>query len=264
MKFYVGTDHPSWLWKEPIDYPLFISHRALGRYKNFKPADKSWSLDSGGFTELNMFGTWETTPRQYVANIRLYRSEVGNLDWAAPQDWMCEPQVLQKTKKTVLEHQQLTIANFIELRSLAPELPIIPALQGWEPDDYLRHRDMYSAAGIDLTLEPVVGMGTFCRRASLRPVQRIVRQLFDDGLKMHGFGVKSDGLPAIGDFLVSADSMAWSFSARRAGRNLCGVPHKSPRCHHCRTWATMWADRTTSRVGSLPVQMELGLYESAV
>jgi hypothetical protein len=209
MIFYVGTDHPSWLWKEPIKYPLFISNRALSRYKSFKPADKAWSLDSGGFTELNMYGTWVTTPEQYIQQIRRYINEIGYLNWAAPQDWMCEPQVLKKTGFTVPEHQLLTVQNFQLLRDLA-----------------------------------------------LRPVQRIVRELFDDGIKMHGFGVKSDGLPAIGDFLASSDSMAWSFTARREDRNLCGIPHVSPRCHHCRKWATMWADKTTAKIGSSPVQLE--------
>lgn len=264
MKFYVGTDHPSWLWKDPISYPLFVSHRALGRYKSYKQSSLPWALDSGGFTELNLFGTWVTSAETYASNIRRFQSEIGNLDWAAPQDWMCEPQVLAKTGKTVSQHQRLTIDNFVHLRTIAADLPIIPALQGWDPDDYLRHRDLYAVAGIDLTKERTVGMGTFCRRASLRPVQRIVRELFDDGLKMHGFGVKSDGLPAIGGLLASADSMAWSFSARRAGQNLCGQPHRSPRCHHCRTWATIWADRTTSRIGSRPIQMELDVYEPAV
>ena len=126
MIFYVGTDHPSWLWKEPIKYPLFISNRALSRYKSFKPADKAWSLDSGGFTELNMYGTWVTTPEQYIQQIRRYISEIGHLNWAAPQDWMCEPQVLKKTGFTVPEHQLLTVQNFQLLRHLAPDLPSAP------------------------------------------------------------------------------------------------------------------------------------------
>lgn len=44
---------------------------------------------------------------------------------------MCEPSMLKKTGKTVQEHQTLTINNFIELRQLAADLPIIPVLQGW-------------------------------------------------------------------------------------------------------------------------------------
>lgn len=257
MRFYVGSDHPSWLWKEPIPYPLFISHRTLSKYKKLRPSTSRWALDSGGFTELNMYGEWETTPKTYVANIRRFIAEVGNLDWAAPQDWMCEPQVLKKTGLTVHQHQVATIHNYIDLMELGGDLPIIPALQGWDPNDYLRHRDLYLKFGIDLTAKPLVGMGTFCRRASLRPVQRIVNELFHDGVKMHGFGVKSDGLPAIGELLASADSMAWSFTARRAPGNLCGVPHRSSKCHHCQRWATMWADKTTAKVGREACQMEL-------
>jgi len=33
-------------------------------------------------------GAGPLTPEQYVAAVRRYRDEIGNLDWAAPQDWM--------------------------------------------------------------------------------------------------------------------------------------------------------------------------------
>lgn len=33
-------------------------------------------------------------PEQYASEVRRFRDEIGNLDWAAIQDWMCEPQVI--------------------------------------------------------------------------------------------------------------------------------------------------------------------------
>ena len=96
-----------------------------------------------------MYGEWRTTPHQYVALVQRYVNEIGWLDWAAPQDWMCEPFVLAKTGKTITEHQRLTVNNYLDLKTLSPQLPIIPALQGWQPDDYLRHAEMYEHAGIE-------------------------------------------------------------------------------------------------------------------
>lgn len=260
MKFYLGTHLANWLWDNTPPHALFISRRRLQRYKNLKPANTTWALDSGGFTELNLYGRWETTPRQYVAQIQRYKNEIGNLDWAAPQDWMCEPFVLAKTGKTVTEHQQLTVNNYLDLKTLASHLPIIPALQGWEPDDYLRHIEMYDRAGIDLTKAPTVGMGTFCRRANLKPLHNLVYRLQQYGLKMHAFGVKQDGLPVMGNYLQSADSLAWSFTARYAPGQLCDTPHTAKKCANCRTWATRWANNVTRDIGTAPLQPELPMY----
>jgi hypothetical protein len=257
MIFYLGTNDPFWLWDNPPTHPLFISHRRLARYKKLKPAQNPWALDSGGFTELSMFGEWRTGPTEYIHAIRRYINEIGNLQWASPQDWMCEPTMLQKTGLTVTDHHHLTINNFLELRHQAPDLPIIPALQGWTTDDYHRHIDLYAKAGIDLFKEPLVGMGSFCRRASFNHLQAMVHQLADNGLKMHGYGVKSDGLPVFGEKMVSTDSMAWSLTARRAKTRLCGQPHNAQKCANCRTWATTWANNVITKIGNQPVQMEL-------
>jgi len=52
-------------------------------------------------------------------------------------DWMSEPIMLAKTGLTVAVHQARTVANYLALRDLAPDLPFIPVLQGWRLDDYL-------------------------------------------------------------------------------------------------------------------------------
>jgi len=202
-----------------------------------------------------MFGEWRTTPHTYASQVQRFSDQIGNLDWAAPQDWMCEPQILKQTGLTVKQHQRLTIDNYLQLRTISPQLPFIPALQGWEPDDYLRHRDMYHNAGIDLTKVDRVGMGTFCRRASLAPVQQLVQRLAADGLKMHGFGVKTDGLPIMGHDLESSDSLAWSMTARYAKQRLCGQQHRAKTCNHCRTWADSWTDRAIASIGTGHTQL---------
>lgn len=258
MRFYLGTSEPAWLWSQPpMRHPLFVSHRRLARQKSYRAATTAWALDSGGFTELSMFGEWRTTPETYIRAVRRYIDEIGMLDWAAPQDWMCEPEIIRKTGKSVREHQELTCRNLVRLRELDASLPIVPVLQGWEPDDYFRHLEMYHDYGIDLFDEPLVGLGTFCRRANLQPVQDLVLDLTERGLRAHGFGVKRDGLPILGHFLQSSDSTAWSLAARKANTTLCGSSHRAKRCNNCRDWASNWADRTIASIATNPVQYRL-------
>lgn len=239
MRFYLGTHIEGWLAR--TDVPLFVSHRRLARRRTLPQAAGRWALDSGGFTELSMHGRWQTSPESYVAAVRRYRDEIGGLDWAAPQDWMCEPWMLAKTGLSVTEHQQRTITSVLNLRASAPDLPFVPVLQGWAIDDYLNCIDLYTDAGVDLTLEPTVGLGSVCRRQSTSEIHDICAALAAHGLRLHGFGIKTSGLGRYGRHLQSADSMAWSYGARR-NPPLPGHTHKS--CANCLPWALRWRDRT--------------------
>ena len=96
--------------------------RLAGR-RRLPRAATGWALDSGGFTELRLHGGWRTSAVEYVSAVRRYRDEIGNLEWAAPQNWMCEPFMSAKTGLTVREHQVRTVSNDLHLRHLAPDLP---------------------------------------------------------------------------------------------------------------------------------------------
>jgi hypothetical protein len=238
VKFYLGAHHPHWLRLAGV--PLFVSRRSLGRYKTLPRAAAPWALDSGGFTELAMHGEWKTTPSDYVAEVRRYRDEIGSLDFAAPQDWMCEPAMLARTGLRVADHQQRSTNNYLELRALAPDLPFIPVLQGWSIVDYWCHAEQYEAAGVRLSTLPLVGVGTVCRRQHMGTASTILQSLHADGLRLHGFGLKLTGLRNAAQFLASADSMAWSYNARREPPML-GHTHKN--CANCMPWAMGWRER---------------------
>lgn len=245
--FYLGTDEPAWL--ERLDVALFISRRRLARRVKLPiyGGGDGWALDSGGFTELSQFGVWVTSPRQYAAEVERYQDEIGGLRWAASQDSMCEPAILAKTRQTVQVHQRRTVDNYLELMYLAPSLPWVPVLQGWRIDDYLRCVDLYSAAGVDLAALPLVGVGTLCRRHKTAEALAILERLSRDGIRLHGFGFKSDGLARGAPYLASADSMAWSYAARRAPP-MIGCQHR--KCSHCIKWALAWRARLLSKVES--------------
>ena len=235
MLFYLGTHSPNWLALAGV--PLFVSRRRLKDRRTFPRATVPWALDSGGFTELSMFGAWNTSPREYVADVIRFSDEVGTLQWAAPQDWMCEPAILAQTGLTVRAHQIRTVENYQALRDLAPDLPIIPVLQGWEYGDYLCHLDDYYNAGIDLRMIPVVGVGSICRRQQTSQAAGIITTLRALGIRLHGFGVKQGGLARYQLALESADSLAWSYAARR-GKPLEGCTHTN--CANCLKYALRW------------------------
>lgn len=236
MRFYLGAHHPHWLRTAGV--PLFVSRRALGRIRGELPrASAPWALDSGGFTELSMHGAWTLPASDYAAEARRFQDEIGRLEFAAPQDWMCEPSMLARTGKSVEEHQRLTIANYLELRSLAPEVPWIPVLQGWGCGDYFRHVDAYNAAGVSLNELPIVGIGTVCRRQGTTMAGAVIASLKAEGISLHAFGFKMRGLASSAESLASADSMAWSYSARR---NPPIQGHTHLNCANCLEYALDW------------------------
>jgi hypothetical protein len=225
---------------------LFVSHRRLARLNRLPAAATRWALDSGGFSELSLFGAWRTSPATYAAAIVRYRDEIGRIDWAAPQDWMCEPFIIAKTGRTIADHQRATVANLIELRARVGSI-VIPVLQGWQLSDYVACAELYRDAGIDLRGEPLVGLGSVCRRQGTSTIAGIVGELASYGFSLHGFGVKTRGLGLYAGQLTSADSMAWSYSARRRSA-LAGCSHRS--CANCARWALHWREKVVRRAAT--------------
>ena len=247
-RFYLGVHRPSWLAR--TDRPLFLSRVQLAKRRRLPRALGPWALDSGGFTELDRHGAWTVSAAQYAAEVRRFRDEVGGLEWAAIQDWMCEDRIRAKTGLSVREHQRRTVRSYLELRSIAPELPWVPVLQGWTLGDYEEHLEGYARAGVDLRRVPRVGVGSICRRQSSTRAALLLAELGREGLRLHAFGLKRDGLRALaplGAFdgphgVISADSMAWSYHARREGSGL----------QNDLDFALDWGAETAARMRSRP------------
>ncbi|MFF8599537.1 hypothetical protein ACF065_25975 [Streptomyces sp. NPDC015232] len=256
MRFYLTTHKRHWVRVTGV--PLFLKAEHFTQARTLPQALGPYAVDSGGFTELQQHGRWTRSPRQYVDDLRRIWEGVGPFDWAAPQDWMCEPIVIAGgqagpitfagTGLSVAEHQRRTVANFLELRSLAPDLPIIPVLQGWELQDYEHCLSLYERAGVDLAREPTVGLGSVCRRQSTREGAAIVTTLAAHGLRLHGFGFKTLGLEQVGHLLASADSLAWSYHARKRPPLPGHTTHKN--CANCLDYALKWRSRV---LGALPL-----------
>jgi hypothetical protein len=241
---------------------LFVSHRTLARLTQLPRARGPWALDSGGFTELSLHGRWTTSPEQYAEAIVRYSWRVRELVFAAPQDMMCEPEVVHGgrlpngivapgTGMTVDEHLERTVQSVLDLRALlAPHGLaglVCPVIQGYEPEEYSRCAELYARAGIDLAAEPIVGLGSVCRRQDTDAIIDVAAGFVQDGIRLHGFGVSTRGLNRLAPLLASCDSMAWSLSARMEDRAISrDCDHR--RCVTCPTYAMAWRQQLLDRL----------------
>lgn len=233
----LGTWQVAWISRLKI--PLFVSYNWLKKrkVKRFDDQLASVCVDSGGFTELNRFGGWETTPEEYITGLHHLLDLGLEITWASQQDWMVEPEMLNKTGLTVTEHQELTVKNYLKLKELTNRIHIIPVLQGQTLEQYFAHFEMFESAGVDLRSERVVGVGSVCRRQNTNEIYNIMKCLHKKGLKLHGFGVKIAG-KSYHHYLQSSDSMAWSIAARRSG-DTCSI-HTEKDCRNCMQYALEW------------------------
>lgn len=225
LGFYVGLHQPA----DAVHFErACISIKRLwGRKKPVACGDVI--IDSGAFTELHLFGAYRRGVEEYAAELyRLHMNGVVQIAAAVAQDYMCEPFMLAKTGLTIAAHQRLTIERYDALVAELDRLfegnrpfPVMPVLQGYAPKDYVRHLEMY---GDRLKHGMWVGVGSVCKRngspEQIVEVLCAIRALRPN-LKLHGFGVKQTALrhPGIRMLLNTADSMAWSFAARKQGRD---------------------------------------------
>lgn len=294
-RFYLGLPKPYWMELDELEgVPTFPTRDALARRKTLPTARGPVAVDSNGFTVVQRHGHWNLTDDQFIDQARYIIGGIGRRpDFMSPQDWMCEPWVIygknqhlphgdekrfhgtrearglrpgepeQDLATAIRIHQRLTVDNFVNLRRLAPDIPWMPVLQGYPLDSYLECAQMYADAGVDLASEPIVGLGSVCRRQAEDEIAEIAGTFADMGLRLHGFGVKKLGLPLYGPDLVSADSMAWSQAGRHEETG-CDYrrpgsrgPHKNEA--NCLRYALRWRDDVLRILARPPAGRQLAI-----
>lgn len=273
MDLYVGVDVSLSERPELVGVDRCVSlNRYLrnGKPRGIKRANGRTLIDSGAFSMLKDHGRWIYTVDEFIAHMRHIVAALGpeNVAGVAGMDMMCEQIVIEggDTKDghfvgsrqylglpadatlddCIREHQRITVANHVEMSRKAPELNVFPTIQGNTLLQYLRCVAMYKAAGVDLTALPLVGLGSVCRRQASSEIDLIVTTLHAMGIRLHGFGVKAQGVEAYGPLLESADSQAWSYAGRRRV-GLCPhgvVKHEA----NCPIAAVRWWRDVSARV----------------
>ena len=214
-----------------VEYAFISINRFIGanKRKSDFPA-RVWIMDSGAFSQIFKKGEHALTPAEYAAQIKRW-SRCGILARAVAQDYMCEDFILKKLGRTVKEHQDMTVNNYIklvsELQKIGCKTEVMPVLQGYESEEYVEHLRSYG----DL-VEPHawVGVGSVCKRNSNPDSVGVVLDAIKKerpDLRLHGFGVKKTCLQDayVSDRLFSSDSMAWSFDARYTGKKAHDINH---------------------------------------
>jgi hypothetical protein len=217
MIFFPGLHQPH--NAEHFERAFISVNRLRRRVSDFVVRD--WIMDSGAFSELLLHGKYRHDVHEYAAQIARW-ARCGNLLCAVSQDWMCEPDMIRRTGLSIEEHQRLTVERYDQLmEAMTCDVPIMPVLQGFAPADYVRCLKMY---GDRLKHGMWVGVGSVCKRngtpEQIEAVLDAIHNVRPD-LRLHGFGVKLTSLRSglIRSRLYSADSMAWSFAARKQGRD---------------------------------------------
>ncbi len=216
MRFFIGLHQPS--DAKHFDSAFVSVNRLRNRKGAFAVGD--WIMDSGAFSTIATHGGYPHPVEEYAEHIKRWKSN-GNLLAAVSQDYMCEPVMLEKTGLSITEHQRLTIERYDALLRCETGCYIMPVLQGYAPDDYVSHIRQY---GNRLKKGAWVGVGSICKRNAspclILDVLIAIKTERPD-LDLHGFGLKTTALAhgTIRALLFTADSMAWSFAARRNHEN---------------------------------------------
>lgn len=284
-QFYLGLHHPHRLSDPRMrGRAAFVSRRAFiknGKYRKTFPVlvdGAGLGVDLGGFTEVQKYGRWKASASECVDFLDRLWEETGEYDFACQRDYMCEPAVINGgwfngqwfhgTHLTVKIHQRLTVRDFLDMRSRAPKRKIIPTLQGGTVAEYLRCKRMYETSGVDLYAEPVVGVGSVCRRQNTAEATAIIRALRGEGLtNLHGFGFKITGLRNCWNDLSTADSMAAFMRGRKSGQP---CPHRAEwgkrdpttgeltqpkNCGNCFAFAIEWSQPFYDRLNGGRVEL---------
>lgn len=234
--YFLGCNHPHLIHK--LNRPVLMSVTAFAKKRRpgqgfrkytwreslFETGDKSLLFfDAASFTCVSrQYGLLGHIPRKFYASI-VNRFE--GCDWfagACCQDYMCEDFVLKTTGLTVEEHQRLTIHRYDLLRQdIKPSIYLMPVLQGYQPEEYLRHLDAW---GDRLKPGMWVGIGSVCKRNEDKEGQKQIAKIIDlvlserHDLLLHLFGVKEKALrvPEIRLRVRTADSGAFGLSSNKS------------------------------------------------
>jgi len=226
--FTIGIDEwrPTYLTE---DVPILLPASSYARY-NFRPIKMPSHItkkaaDSGGFVATFKWGDYKYTPQQYIDWLDTWQP-----DWAACMDYCCENELTSGRHGIVRERQMKTteMAHLFWDNYRDRQYALVPTIQGWEVSDYIQHandmkpliEEMQSfyetRAGQENEFR--VGIGTLCRRTSIRQVIAIVMAVAGV-LPMvrcfHLWGVKTTlwKAPVAFPFDVSSDSASWNMKA---------------------------------------------------
>lgn len=164
-------------------------------------------MDSGAFTQLKKYGDFKLCVDEYLDIVNKF-----NPLFYVSQDYLVER---TDSPNTVQTKQENTVNRFISL--WARKQNVIPVIHGSSVEQYRNHLKMYQ-----FPQGEYIGVGSLVgQKISFKVnVFNMLKEERPD-LLLHGFGFKQQELcnSTLRSMVYSADSMAWSFIARRKGQD---------------------------------------------
>lgn len=212
--FFLGVTQTAWLWNRGARGPLLVPFSRLRHKTGLLPSMIPFAVDAGSRASLLKTGRQALSTRDYAEGVVRVSQETGKMVWATTQYWPCSKDVLDQTKMSVQQHQELGVKNYLALASSAPRINWVPVLAGTDLLEVKRHVQLFKDAGINL-------------KAQLFGIESrdpdILKELRDDGFLLHLLNARMTDLKTAIPFLRSADSMAWNRGVYR-GNELQGQP----------------------------------------
>lgn len=162
--------------------------------------------DSGGFVFGRKYGRFPFSCDEYMTWLELMQPDV-----AACLDLPCEAEIAADDAEVACR-QAWALEAAADLMARPAPWRWLPVLQGRKLQHYVKHARAYKAAGL---VQPFMGIGSLCRRSSIREIRAIVSTLADElpGVRFHLFGVALRllaGRIALPPAALSLDSAAWN------------------------------------------------------
>ena len=162
--------------------------------------------DSGGFVFGRKYGGFPFSTDEYAAWLKLMQPDI-----AACLDLPCEIEIADDDAE-VARRQMWTLEAAADLVARPAPWRWLPVIQGRELRHYIEHARAYKAAGL---VREYMGIGSLCRRSSIREIRAILSTLADElpGIRFHLFGVALRLLTArtaLPPAALSLDSAAWN------------------------------------------------------
>jgi hypothetical protein len=240
LKFLLGLPHvmrgPLIDAARSLNAPVLISANALSVWKKDACGIPVWHgfntrnlhhldglevyLDSAGFVAASRYRGFAWTVDQYLDLGAAYPWR-----WFASMDLCVEPEIA-RNRDLVMDRISGTVdLNRACIRG-ARERGILdrlmPVLQGWMPEDYVRCLERMP----DLSGFPIVGVGSMCRRhlhgpqGILQVIETLDRELRGTSIRLHLFGLKGVGAAELRQHprVATVDSQAYGTKARVEAR----------------------------------------------
>ncbi|MFZ3481866.1 DUF7221 family queuine tRNA-ribosyltransferase-like protein [Sphingomonas sp. 3-13AW] len=176
-------------------------------------------LDSAGFYAQAAWGGYPWSAEAYIFGLcAAYPwKRFSSLD-------LCVEEEVARDRIEVRERVCKTVALNLLCAKLSEDAGIgdrlMPVIQGSLPEDYIRCYDSLSGM---IGEKRIIGVGSMCRRKTsgddgiIAVVEALHREL-PPGVRIHLFGLKSDGAEAVADLddrVASIDSQAYGVTARK-------------------------------------------------